>query len=126
MEANGWNVNTDVSYPQDYSAGCSPSDGSDTNNTWYGFSAGDTVGSISATLMGSGQLRLVYANCYSLDSHLDNNKVIVYLNDKIISSAGANETKKIIFKYRHGDNLKISEGFGIIKLHHIGWNCESK
>ena len=119
MEANGWKVNVGSSFNPTY-AKCAGT------STWYGYSSGSTVGSVAASLKGTGRATLNFGNCFT------SGKVIVYLNNKEISRANANQNAiEIVFNFSEGDVLRIDEEWdgvrgGIIKLNSFVVSCSGK
>ena len=73
------------------------------NASWYGFVSGPPNLSISTVLNGYGVATLEYGNCFT------KGRVVVYLNDVEISSAGKNSEEKVEFAFHDQDVLKIVE-----------------
>ena len=117
MESNGWFFDLDNS--MDLQEGTYHDDcGGD---TWYGWTAGNTVGSIRTVLEGFGIAVVKYGNCFN------KGQVKLYLNDDLVSSANANVRNKIAkFLFSDGDVLKINENAGIIKLNFFEIKCTGK
>ena len=118
METNGWEVSATAGYPSEANNVCMA------GGTWYGFTGGSTIGSISATFIGSGRATLDFGNCYN------NGLVTVYVNE--IEVARASETYPEItsvqatFDFTPGDVLRISEDFAIIKLNSLHITCSGR
>ena len=85
--------------------------------TWY--CSGSAMGSITTKFKGSGLATLDFGNCYKKGI------VVVFLNGGRKSTANANvKSKRIIFEFSTGDELKIIEkGSGIIKLNSLNVEC---
>ena len=81
--------------------------------TWYGWGNSGAVGKISTVLKESGRAKLDFGNCW-IEPNTDD-AVIVYLNDKEISSASKETPSKIIeFDFKDGDVLKLEEVNNVI------------
>jgi len=122
MESKGWEFDVDVSMRDDEKPNCG-------DETWYGWTGSEAVGSIvldgsgpiQTVLDGTGMVTMNYGNCYS------QGLVNVYLNGNLISSAIANVKNKIVkFSFSNGDVLNITEEFGIIKLNYFEIACTGK
>ena len=61
-------------------------------------------------LQGSGNATLEYANGFA------GNTVQVYLNNRVIDSAGASASKIIQFGFTDGDILMVREGVAVIQI----------
>ena len=85
--------------------------------SWY--CSGSDIGSISVKFKGPGLATLDFGNCYKKGI------VEVFLNGGRKSTANANvKSKRIIFEFSTGDELKIIEkGSGIIKLNSLNVEC---
>ena len=90
--ANGWTI--------DCGSGVYPY----TCSNWYGFSEGNTIGSVSTTFNVKGKARLDFGNCYSSGT------VYAYLDGNVIASAPQNTPSKTVeFDCNIGSILKITE-----------------
>ena len=112
MKTNGWVVDVTQSKDSAYAARCGTS-------TWYGYTYGKAVGSVTAVLKGFGAAHLSYGNCYQ------RGRVAVFLNGNQISYVGENTQEKVIdFAYSNGDTLMIKELYtAIIKLNYLRFSC---
>ena len=81
-------------------------------------SGGSEVGSLSATLKGSGTGTLTFSNCYV------SGNVTLYLNDVLLASAGKGETLSETFSYSNNDELRLTENYAVIQLKHLEFQCE--
>ena len=85
---------------------------------WYGFGRAGEVGTISTVLRENGRAKLDFGNCW-IEPNTDD-AVIVYLNDKEISSASKETPSKIIeFDFKDGDVLKLEEVNNVIIFNDI-------
>ena len=83
----------------------------------YAWTRGDPICSISIILVGEGQGKLDFGNCWS------DGFVKVYLNGIEIGSANPNEFKVASFNYTNGSELEIQELSGaIIQLNKVDIN----
>ena len=107
MIRNGWKIDATFSMDTKYLS-CG-------DKTWYGYSYGQSVGSLQATFRGRGRAELCYGNCYR------QGQVVVYLNDEEISRAEAySKMKEVSFNFSKDDILLIKEiNVGIIKLNSL-------
>ena len=87
---------------------------------WYGWSAHSHVGTLSATLKGTGEVTIDFGNCW------DAGVVKVYLDAKVVGAAlaGTNGVKAT-FSFTPGQVLKIKEesGNAVISLNSINFKC---
>ena len=90
------------------------------NSNWYGWGCGNSVGTLSTILKGSGIVTLHYGNCWN------DGKVNVYRNNTKMTTALPRTTKFYSFDYNNGDELAIREegGNGIIQLINISFTCK--
>ena len=112
MQNSGWNFDISHSNDPTYWAECGTS-------TWYGYKYGYDIGSVYATLVGSGTATLNFGNCYS------GGRVTVYLNGRDIAYAVAYTfEQEVTFDYSSGDILTIKEDpMAIIKLNSLKLSC---
>ena len=112
MKKNGWVFDVTHSNDTRYAKQCGTA-------SWFGYSYGSPIGSVTALLIGSGNATLSYGNCYG------GGRVSVYLNGNEISHAfGNTPTKEIAFEYTNRDVLTIMEMYiGIIKLNYLHLSC---
>ena len=93
----------------------------DSDDTWYGWASnqkGSNSGAISTTFQGEGTATLSFGNC------LNQARVKVFLNDKMISEIPNLGTKDVSFDYSVGDKLTIIEDATIWKLYSLSLiNC---
>ena len=107
MIKNGWNINVKTTNDPKYFNKCGGT------NTWFGYTYGKTVGSISTTFSGYGKAVLFYGNCIG-------GQVKVYLNGNEINRAHRQPSKEFTFNYSKGDTLSIKEfRASIIKLNSL-------
>ena len=105
MKNAGWSF-------KDFTATKLPQCGAD---MWNGYRNLDLVASVSKTLRVSGTATLEYGNCW------DAGKTNVYLNGKLIDSAGPlTAAKTVVFKCNSGDvlELKDEEGNAVVCKDH--------
>ena len=112
MQKSGWIFDISHSNDPNYVLTCGTS-------TWYGYKYGVNIGSVSATLVGSGTATLKFENCYY------NGRVTVDLNGNDIAYADAYPSEQeVTFKYSSGDILTIKEHpMAIIKLNSLKLSC---
>ena len=80
------------------------------SGTWFGFTHGEFVGSISTSLYGQGNASLTFGNCW------DTGEVKLFLNEIEISSVGPHSQKTVVF-YFDNSVMKLEEhGVGIIEF----------
>ena len=81
-----------------------------TDNNWYGYNGGESIGSIKAKLKGCGTAKLNFGNCFTQGI------TQVTLNEKIIGAASPETMTKIIeFDFDDGVILELQELYtGII------------
>ena len=127
MEANGWVFTPGICSKYDsYKDTCSTSPNPVMSEAWYGFNNMQDIGSASKYLKGEGSVILIYGNCYEPRQDDPDNWVKVYLNEVQISQATSGEVKKLNFNYKENDELTFKEGYGVIKIHQIGLDCDGK
>ena len=89
-----------------------------TKARWYGYSSGEKVGEISATLKGSGEVSLEFGNCWI------KGVVRVTLNGELKAEATANTPNTTLsFGFEDGDVLRISEDIGVVVVNDIRFDC---
>ena len=79
-------------------------------NNWFGFCIGPCTGTISTTLKKCGNAILKFGNCYSSDY------VVAKLNGKEIARANTYESKYIVFAFKDGDILELTEGYAVLEF----------
>ena len=80
-------------------------------NNWFGFCSGHCTGTISTTLKKCGNAILKFGNCYKSDY------VVAKLNGKEIARANAYESKYIVFVFKDGDILELTDiGWSVIEF----------
>ena len=87
---------------------------------WYGWSSHSHVGTLSATLQGTGQITLDFGNCW------DAGKVKVYLDANLIATASAGRKSVVkTFSFTPGSVLKFKDedGNAVISLNSISFKC---
>ena len=115
MEAGGWITSGAPDQIPSYYAKCGGS-----NNFW-GFAGGEPNGFVEATFRGSGNAILGFGNC--VECGVTN----VYLNGKLIGSAGPHQNSHVNFKYKGGDILRVTEEkVGVIRINSLKLSCQSK
>jgi len=114
MVVGGWSVNCESNvHPTSLGGRCSA------GGTWAGFTNGNTVGTVSARLIGAGNARLVFGNCVPTADTGITSSVTVYLDGVAVSSAARDVlTQVAVFSFTDGALLEIKEeNLAIIKLH---------
>ena len=114
MKKNGWVFDVTNFNEERYGRECGK------NQTWYGYSYGNEIGSVHVALLGSGNATLNYGNCYH------QGQVSVLLNGEEISHVSGNTPEKTItFHYTHRSILTLKElNTAIIKLNSMEFSCE--
>ena len=87
---------------------------------WYGWSAHSHVGTLSATLKGTGELTIDFGNCW------DEGQVKIYLDAKLVDYANAgSKSVTTTFSFTPGSVLKIRDetGNAVIMLNSITFKC---
>ena len=87
---------------------------------WYGWSAHSHVGTLSATLKGSGEVTIDFGNCW------DQGRVEVYLDAiKIATAVPGEKSKRISYSFTPGSVLSIRDeaGNSVIMLNAISFKC---
>ena len=117
MKENGWQF--DFSFNSDYLDFVGKKCGEQAK--WYGWSSGYQVGTISATLQGTGQVTIDYGNCW------DKGTVKLYMDDGVISTAavGSRSVKKTI-SFSPGSVLKLKDedDNSVISLNSVTFQCD--
>ena len=72
-------------------------------NKWYGWELNDKIGCISTIFPVSGRAKISFGNCWSSGT------VMVYLNEKLKSTAPPNSYHKSTFNFKTGDELKLCD-----------------
>ena len=87
----------------------------DVCSNWYGWSTGNSIGSISTTFDVKGHAMLDFGNCWSSGT------VYVYLDGNVIASAPQDTPSKTVeFDFNIGSILKITEeNVGIIQFNSL-------
>ena len=70
---------------------------------WFGFCSGHCSGTIKTTLRKCGKVRLKFGNC---NNH---GYVVAKLNGKQVGRANPYESKTIVFAFKDGDILELTE-----------------
>ena len=118
MMSNGWNFDFTAANATDNNAGnqCA------LHKKWFGYSGGDEVGTLSATMKGSGEATIDFGNCWNAGV------VNLYLDDTKLATASVGQ-KSIVFKfsYTHGSVLKLKdeEGNAIVSFNSIRFSCSN-
>ena len=87
------------------------------NDTFYGYTPYESVGTVSATFQGTGDGILSYGNCWYRGI------VVVTLNGIEIGRSIPKSRENITFQYQKGDTLEIMElDTTIIQLHSLRLN----
>ena len=87
---------------------------------WYGWSAHSHVGTLSATLKGSGEVTINFGNCW------DQGVVKVYLDANVVGIASVGEkSKQISVSFTPGSVLSFKDesGNAVIMLNSITFKC---
>ena len=87
---------------------------------WYGWSSHSHVGSLSATLIGNGDVTLDFGNCW------DDGTVKVYLDANLMATASAGRKSVVkTFSFTPGSVLKIKDedGNAVVMLNSINIKC---
>ena len=87
---------------------------------WYGWSAHSHVGTLSATLKGSGEVTINFGNCW------DQGVVKVYLDANVVGIASVGEkSKQISVSFTPGSVLSFKDesGNAVIMLNSIAFKC---
>ena len=114
MEKNGWIFHVSHGDQFMYASLCG-------DDTWFGFYAGGTIGSISTIFKRSGLAKLNFGNCWT------NKKVTAYLNHRKLAYASGREVRKeISFNFTTGDTLRLEEDGGIIKINSLIISCTTR
>ena len=79
-------------------------------------------GFVEATFRGSGNAILGFGNCCDKCRGVTN----VYLNGRLIGSAGPHQNSQVNFKYKGGDILRVTEQNGVIRINSLKLNCQGK
>ena len=78
---------------------------------WFGFCSGHCSGTIKTTLRKCGKAKLKFGNCYG------HGYVVAKLNGRQVGRANAHQSKKIVFAFKDGDILELSDiGSSIIQF----------
>ena len=120
MTKAGWNLGVEhwKNDRPDFLTRCRRETAGQTN--WFGWSSNRTVGTVSTTLHENGRASLDFGNCW------EGGKVKVYLNDRVVASAGAyTPSQTAMFDFQDGDMLKLrDEGYGaVIVINQITFSC---
>ena len=114
MESNGWvfgEINDAFGVGDNH-------DCKNTNGQVYTWSGGSNVGSLSATLTGSGTGSITFTNCYV------GSNVHLYLNGVLLASAGKDQTLTETFSFSNDDVLRLTEEYAVIQIKHAEFGCE--
>ena len=87
---------------------------------WFGWSSHSHVGTLSATLKGSGEITLDFGNCW------DAGNVKVYLDATLIAAAAAgSKSVSKTFSFTPGSVLKIKDedGNAVVMINSIQFAC---
>ena len=87
---------------------------------FVGWSGGGWVGTVSANLHGSGEIKLDFGNCWN------SGVVRVYLNSREVANAYRNTPSKIVsFSFKDGDLLEMKDtgDNSIIAINDISFIC---
>ena len=90
------------------------------NTSFWGYTAGNDVGTIKTRFLGSGKAHIIFGNCYSEGT------TKVLLNKAYIASSGPNQRNvSISFDYKSRDVLTFEEhNGGIILLTSLTVECK--
>ena len=123
MEENGWvfeNLTNNISHCMPSVSTIHENCGGENGTHWYGWGCGNTVGSISTILKGTGTASLYYGNCWN------EGNVNVYVNNEKVSYSTPGVTQVYKIPYNDGDELKLTDedGNSIINIVDITFTCK--